>query len=355
MILNTPDSVTPDRLSAILRRAGCLGDASVKALRYEGIGAGLFGDAVRFHIAYDRPAPDAPRTLAGKFPAADPEVRRAGAELGLYATEVRFYQEVAPALQVRAPRSYYAEVDPETSEFGLLMADVAPSRSIDQLAGCTMAEAEHALRQAAQLHAPRFGDEALWSVPWMKARYRVYGQVCADLPKFLQTFRARFADVLEPEYLKLAEDFAAVAGRFAISRPARFSLTHGDFRLDNMLFDACGGSEPLVVLDWQSVSVANPAVDFSYLLGISYPIDRRSRDERDLLRFYHDQLRALGLRIYGWDDLWLDYRRGAWVGLMTAIFASAVAKQTEQGDRLFLHMARAAGAQMLEHDTLSLA
>ena len=47
--------------------------------------------------------------------------------------------------------------------------------------------------------------------------------------------------------------------------------------------------------------------------------------------------------------------RGAWLGLLTAIFASAVAKRTERGDRMFMRMARGSAAQMLEHDTLALA
>ena len=58
---------------------------------------------------------------------------------------------------------------------------------------------------------------------------------------------------------------------------------------------------------------------------------------------------------YAWDDLWHDYRRGAWMAMITGIAVSAMSKQTERGDRMFVSMFRGAAAQMLEHDTIALA
>ena len=38
-------------------------------------------------------------------------------------------------------------------------------------------------------------------------------------------------------------------------------LIHGDFRLDNMLFDVKGAAEPIAVLDWQTVALGNGLTD----------------------------------------------------------------------------------------------
>ena len=45
----------------------------------------------------------------------------------------------------------------------------------------------------------------------------------------------------------------------------RVSIVHGDFRIDNMIFDA---AEPrvLAVLDWELSTLGDPLADFSYLL-----------------------------------------------------------------------------------------
>lgn len=355
MILSSPDLVTPERLTAILRANGAIDKARVTGLGFEPIGIGLFGDTVRFDIAYDRAEPGAPAAIAGKFPAADPLVRAGGAAIGLYRIEVNFYQQIAADVAVRRPACFHAEID--TSDggvFGLLLEYVGPARAVDQMAGCTRADAEHALAQAAALHAPRFGDARLPGIDWLNVRYPTYAAVCAGLDGHMRVFRDRYEHLVEPDYIAVAERYVAVASAFA-ERAPRQAIIHGDYRIDNMLFDAKGGAEPLVVLDWQSVGAANPGNDTAYFLATSYPIEDRARDEGELLRFYHDRMQALGARDYGWDDLWHDYRRGAWLAMVTAIYASAVSKRTERGDQLFVRMLRGAAAQMLAHDSLALA
>ena len=354
-ILSTPEAVTAERLTAVLRAAGQIANAAVTSVTFEPIGLGLLGDTMRFHIGYDRQEERAPASLAGKFPATEPHVRASGKEIGVYLTEISFYQSLASQLPVRSPDCYYAVIEPETCEFGLLLEDVGPARAADQLVGCSRADAENALLQAAALHAPRFRDESLWSIDWMDIRYRVLGRACDNFSQYVEIFLERYADMLEPEYQRLVTQFAPVVREFVLKKPERFSLVHADLRLDNMLFDAKGGEVPVVILDWQSIAPENPGIDFSYFIGTSYPMDLRSRDERELVQYYHEQVQSFGARDYAWDDVWHDYRRGAWLGLFTAIFASAVAKRTDRGDQMFMRMARGSAAQMVEHDTLSLA
>jgi hypothetical protein len=355
MILSGPGLVTPERLTGILRAGGAIDRARVTDLVHEPIGIGLLGDTFRFTIGYDRDEPGAPATIAGKFSAADPVARANAAAIDVYRIEANFYREIAGQVHVRRPACHYAEISEDGSESGLLLEDMGPARPGDQLNGCSRAEAERVLAEAAALHAPRFGDPALRDIAWLNIRYGLYPGICASLGDYVRIFRERYEAMLDPDDAALAERFAGVAAAFATTPGPRPSLIHGDFRLDNMLFDAKGGEVPVVILDWQSIGVANPGIDVAYFLGTSYPIEDRARDEADLLRFYHDRLRAFGVKDYSWDDLWFDYRRGAWLALITAIFASAVAKRTDRGDRMFMRMYRGGAAQMLAHDTLALA
>ena len=123
----------------------------VDALRWEPIGTGQVGDSVRFFIEGDG---DVPPTLAGKFPAADTASRTTAAMFGLYRKEVAFYREAAPLLDVRAPRVFFADADETGADFLLVFEDVGPARQGDQIAGCDIADARAAIRQAAAIHAP---------------------------------------------------------------------------------------------------------------------------------------------------------------------------------------------------------
>ena len=51
------------------------------------------------------------------------------------------------------------------------------------------------------------------------------------------------------------------------------------------------------------------ARDLAFMMALYWPPALRAALERPLLRRYLDRLAALGVREYGWDDLWADYRR----------------------------------------------
>lgn len=350
-----PEDLSCQTLTEVLRRTAAIRNAAVTKLNYEPVGQGLLGEIFRFSIGYDHHEDGAPATLIGKFAPTDASRRESGAQMGVYLTETRFYQAIASTLPVRAPKCYAAAIDERTHAFGLLMEDASPARQGDQLAGCSKADAEHAMRQAAAIHAPYFCRPAIRDIGWMKSRQKVYGTVCAQFDEYVRAFKERYDGRLSAEYWKVIDDFAPLAAEFALKSTSRFSLVHSDYRLDNLLFDLRGGEEPVIVFDWQGLAAENPGIDVAYFMGSSYPVDRRASDERDLLHCYHDELRSLGLHDYKLADIFTDYRRGAWQGLMTAIFASAVAKRSEHGEKLFLRMASGAAAQMLDLDTLSFA
>ena len=166
LIADTPAALTPEWLTAALRAGGLLGDAVVTTASITPVGTGQMCDSVRLELTFDRPT-DAPTTVVAKLPAADPTSRATALSLRSYEIEVRFYQELAPALPIRTPTIFYADIDVETASFVLLMEDLAPARQGDQLAGCTPEEAAVAIDELVKLHAPRWGDPALAELDWL--------------------------------------------------------------------------------------------------------------------------------------------------------------------------------------------
>ena len=346
-----PDAVTPQWITERLRSARALGDAKVTALSWQAIGTGQVGDSVRFSLEYDAPT-SGPKSLAAKFPAADQTSRGTAAMLGLYAKEVNFYREVAAKLGVRVPRTFAAEVNETGTEFILLFEDLAPQRGGNQLDGCSLEDARHAIIQAAAIHAPSWKNPEIIEQDWLQPGEHVSTQIKALYPQAQTVFRERYANELEPEFMAICERLAASDAWLNRSIP-QTSIVHGDFRLDNMLFGIGGGAEPIAILDWQTVTAGDPLTDIGYFLGCGIGDELRRRHENDLLELYCEEMARRGVPL-NLDDIWRDYVVGGLHGVSTAVFSAAFVERTERGDANFLSMARGACALAAEHDSLGM-
>jgi hypothetical protein len=258
-----PSAVQPDWLNERLREAGLLHGGAVTAVRWEPIGTGQVGDSARFHLSYDREGAG-PATLAGKFPAEDQMSRGTAAAFGLYAKEVGFYREVAPSLGVRVPQALAAEIAEDGVDFVLLFEDLGPARGGNQLASCSAADARAGIRQAAAIHGPSWGNDALIAIDWLQPKEGQAEQIKALYGNAQAIFRERYAGSLEPEFMAICEELNEAKEHWFGREGGPKSIVHGDFRLDNMLFDIKGGTEQIAVLDWQTVAAGNPLTDIGY-------------------------------------------------------------------------------------------
>ena len=99
-----PLQIDPEWMTCALRRAGAIRGTKVVEMTCKPVGNGLVGDSYRFTLAYDENEHDAPASVIGKFPAADPDSRRSGSAHLLYLREVSFYLELAHTLPIQTPR-----------------------------------------------------------------------------------------------------------------------------------------------------------------------------------------------------------------------------------------------------------
>ncbi len=345
-------SVDAAWLTARLRGAGVLQAASVVDVVATPVGVGMLGDSIRYELTYDRDE-GAPGSFVGKFASADATSRQTGAGFGLYEREVGFYRHIADTVAIRSPKCVSAEYDPADGTFALLLEDLTPARPGNQLTGCGLADAERAMEQAAALHGPRWNDATLRDHTFLDTS-GARDFVIKVFPDCLAEFHRRYDGVLEPEYMAVCDRYGALIGQAYNHQSANFTLTHGDFRLDNMLFDARGGEVPLAVLDWQSPAIGIGAVDVAYFMGLALSIEDRRRHERHLLDLYLEHLRSYGVKDYDYTALYRDYRLTLLSGVSTAVFASASTKRTERGDAMFLAMARGGCAQAIDCDALAM-
>lgn len=322
----------------------------ISDVRHKPLGTGQVADTYRVNFDVD----SEPRSLVLKLTPESEVSAAAGVDDRSYVREVTFYQTLAPTLAINVPQCLRAEVDDEGREFALLLEDLAPCRPGDQLIGCTVDEAAAVLSEAAKLHAPRWGDASLASLAWLPPSPDRPPAVVQAMSAAFDAFGKRYRDMLDDEVLGLGRRFFdRLPEFFAALKDSPWTIQHGDFRPDNLVFEAGGGARPIVVVDWQTVQRGPGVNDVSYFLGGCLPTAERRTAEGDLLRHYHDELRARGVRDYSFDDCWKDYARYAFQGIFVGVLAAMVVKRTDRGDRMFTDMVDKAAHHALDLDALA--
>lgn len=349
-IADTPSALTAAWLTRALRASGRIGDERVTDVTLQPLGTGQMSDSLRVVVGYDRPV-RGPASLVAKLPAADETSRQTAALLRSYEKEVRFYQQLAPALPIRTPEVLYADIDVDTARFVLLLEDLAPARAGDQLSGCSPEAAALAIGELVKLHAPRWDDATLAELDWLHPDRAANAAFLLDLlPGLWDGFRARYGSEVEGDVRRAGDALFAELETYLAADTEPWSVVHGDYRLDNLLFGPDATCPTVAVVDWQTCGHGPAAADVAYFVGAGLlPADRRAV-EKDLVRTYHRGLMAAGVSGYDWDRCWHDYRRGTWAGLIMAIAASNLVERTPRGDRMFVAMATRHARHALDLD-----
>ena len=341
--------MTPEWLAAVLPG----GDAPVCGVRVEPVGTGQTAATYRVRVDYAAAGHGLPDSFVVKLPAADPAVRDRVALS--YRSEYAFYTEVAHTLAVPVPRCYHCAVSADGTDFVLLLADLAPAEQGDQIRGCTPAEVALAAAALAGLHGPRWCDPA-----WLSFTGTVMPRPDAAAARGLgditelaaRTTVDKLGPRLSPADRATTLDAAALIGDWLLGAPDRFSLLHGDYRIDNLLFDP--DRTRVTVVDWQTLAVGLPARDLAYLIATSLPSPTRAAHERDLVGTYHRALTGFGVTGYDAETCWRDYRLGALQVPLITTLGFAFSTPTERGDEMALAMLQRGAQAIRELDSLGL-
>jgi hypothetical protein len=342
--------VTSEWLSAALA-------ADVTEVDVAPIGTGQTGATYRVSVTYAT-AGDLPDTFAIKLPATDDTVRERVA-LG-YLCEVEFYTDVADRVRIPVPRCFYSDISEGGTDFVLLLADMAPAVQGDQIAGCAPREAQLAVEALAGLHGPSWCDPVWLGLsaismpkPGDEAAANGLGDVsvmAADIT--IDKLGARMS-AQDRDTLRAA---MGLVTPWLLAEPKRFALMHGDYRLDNMLFDMHGDPDRsrVTVVDWQTMGVGLPARDLAYFTATSLAPEVRPQIEEDLVGRYHEALLGYGVTDYDADTCWRDYRLGVMQAPLITGLGFAFAASTERGDEMILTMLHRGCRAIRELGTLDL-
>jgi Ecdysteroid kinase-like family len=290
------DDVTARWLSAVLH-------ADVEELRAERIAAdtGFSSLLYRVHLT----GTGVPRSVIVKLPA-DSEARGAMEMMGGYSREVAFYRDVADQAPIGTPSVLAARIAEGGSDFVLVLEDLVDWDNVDHLAGLTLRQAHLVTAELAGLHA--------WSLEAPNAHLksafpRIDTPMMRDvLPAVFahgwQVYRDRSGADVSPPIARHAERFAGRAVAALSVLTEQDMLLHGDIRADNVFFadDRCK------IVDFQMTARGAGAIDLGYLVSQGLPTAIRSGRDEEFVRTYLDRLVAMGVRGYGFDEVWRHYR-----------------------------------------------
>lgn len=345
MDLLEANDMTQQRLAEILTGAGF--EAELSGFDAEIVGTGQVGENVRCRLRWGgalEPGDGTPSTVILKFPSSDPVSRATGGATRSYIREVGFYRDVASEVAIRVPQVHHVWEDRASNRFLLVMEDIDPAATGNQLTGCSLDQAGLAVDAAAALHASTWGRTDLGALDWVDVPDPERASERAELfaavyPGFVDRYRSRLSadDLAFGQWL--ADNYPA----FQAARSEAQCLVHGDFRLDNVLYGQGPPAPAMTTVDWQTVTLGPAVTDVAYFLSGALAPETLAEHEPDLLARYRRGLAERGVDV---TEDWVanEYAMGSPAGYVMAVIASQIVGQTERGDEMFLVMASGSAA-----------
>ncbi len=261
-----------------------------------------------------------PETVIVKLPGLAEESVFTSTVLRMYLREAAFFAELAPHAPVRVPACHHATIDPETSQFVLVMEDLGDLRVVDQVEGMEIADAERAVDGLAAWHAT-------W---WGKALELAERGVTVSLgdPIYKAVLPMVFAEgweKLEKE-LSIPAAIADIGPRWSEAMPRLVdhlateptTMVHGDWRADNLLFEPDGS---VAALDFQLIGTARGTYDLAYFVTQSLDRPTATEHERALFDRWVSAVEGAGVPPEDNATAWDDYRQGALFCLVYPVVA----------------------------------
>ncbi len=218
----------------------------------------------------------------------------------MYLNEVRFYRDIRPELRIEAPISFASVYDAQKRTFGVLMEDLSLRSAA--FPNATLALDVERMRELlttlAGLHAhfwqsPRLQGDLAWvATPRSGGMYPVFRALGLDIIRNQLQTQPFKAELLEPLGRTVDQLWGALWRLQEILDSGPTTLLHGDPHIGNSYLLPEGGAG---LLDWQLMIRGRWAHDVTYVMVTGLDPDTRRSHERDLLRFYLQELRRLGV------------------------------------------------------------
>ncbi|WP_269537964.1 phosphotransferase [Cerasicoccus fimbriatus] len=299
------DEISPAWVTEILRSGGAIQQASITQIesRILGQDIGFLSVVARLGLTYDAKEPNAPEAVVIKIETQHEKLREIGQEVQAFQREIRFYKDVAPAVDVRLPKIYFACDEPPN--MAIVMEDLSYCRAGDQVQGMDLDLVLATAAIIGRLQAKYWNNDALASLDWMPETNDIEFNFDANWDSCEQHFGHL-----------IPEEGKALGRRMKAHIPWLFNeiahrpktIVHNDLREDNLLFDESGAETEVIILDWQLATRSMGVFDVARLMAASALPEKRRGHEIEILRAWYAALVAEGVTDYYWQEALYDLR-----------------------------------------------
>ena len=199
--------------------------------------------------------------------------------------EILFYQSFHDS-DSRIPHCLYSGSDDQKQRAILLLEDFTQAAQGDVLKKLNLEQAKNLADALAQLHTKWHNHELVTSASWLHDA-RTWKPKADWIQGRRETFKQRFPGRLNQPAMELLDNLeqAIKMGETRLKNQP-ITLLHGDFHLDNVLFN--NGTTP-ILLDWDRPTAGAPAINLASLL-----FEMISLDHFDIvLDLYSDRFNGL--------------------------------------------------------------
>jgi thiamine kinase-like enzyme len=305
-VITDAAQVTPEWLTAVLHKSGCLLQGNVAAVSKKPSPPG-FSTIVPLELGYtDDAPPSAPARLVLKLAGAG--------ELSTGKEEVEFYTRVAAAMSdPPVVRCYDAVYSEQAGRAHMLMEDLSETHVSHppSMLPPPKAHAEQIVDALARIHAywwdhPRLGRDvgALSTATSLRAEMAENER---RWPAFVDLLGDRLSIERRGVYERVLASFLPVQLR-RLAEGEDLTVIHDDPHAGNFLYPRDPAKHTLRIIDWKSWRIAVGASDMAHMMAVFWFPERRARLEHCLLRRYHRRLLEGGVQAYSWESCWYDYR-----------------------------------------------
>ncbi|WGL17447.1 phosphotransferase [Microbulbifer bruguierae] len=317
--LASPQALTESWLNTALRLHNPAWPAVV-GFTCEPVSANDFDILVRLHLGYADSCSVGPATILAKFSRPLPSPQWEEFIRHSFTREASAYQELNSHYACRVPGLLFAAADGQ--HFNLLLEDCGgESYAVDESPDEHLPEHEAVLQELAQLHGC-FVRTSPASAPQWQLRQRDSARFIAHRYRVgVEALRAVYGGWLTPGHFALVEKFADYVADWHRYERHILTLSHGDARLENVLFQRDGGTCRGSLLSWKLAGVRNPMYDVASVLSNDLSYVARNNSEAALLQRYCRVFEQSGSQ-YPFREACEDYRFNLFGPLIFNICAS---------------------------------
>lgn len=336
------NDLTVEWLNYSLQKANIIKKQSIESVEIISLfekSKGFIGQLGKLHLTYSNDNQSGPKTMIVKLSSSNPEMREIGQEYSFYSREVNFYKNIAPNLNMKVPKCYYAAIDSSGEFHVILLEDLSRFTNGSRVLGCPISYAKQVVIEIAQLHASWWNNQQLFTLDWLPDLNTIYEFSTAP-----NTFQFVW-EVFKEKAGGIPHDIIAVGDRYSnyvisvsnyLFQTQSRTLIHFDYHLDNLFFNDTNDQNQIITIDWQLITRGKGTVDLAFFIGQNLNSKIQREYETSLIQLYHQTLLDNGVQHYSLEECFRDYQIALFYHLFGLVYSIGNDSFTSEQDRVLL-------------------